>query len=89
MLSGGCFLNRTLASAVPAGLQALGIAAHLPHVVPPGDGGLALGQAWLASLSLAQGKAEYPFIQDKTLFNHSRDPGRRESAPSAAAPARV
>ena len=29
MLSGGCFLNRTLASAVPAGLQALGIAVHL------------------------------------------------------------
>ena len=86
MLSGGCFLNRTLASAVPAGLQALGIAAHLPHVVPPGDGGLALGQAWLASLALAEGRAEYPYIQDKTLFNHSRDPGCSESATSAAAP---
>ena len=89
MLSGGCFLNRTLASAVPAGLQALGIAAHLPHVVPPGDGGLALGQAWLASLALAEGRAEYPYIQDKTLFNHSRDPGCSESATSTAAPTRV
>ena len=65
MLTGGCFLNRTLAAMVPEELKARGIRARLPHKVPPGDGGLALGQAWLASLALAAGRTEYPMLRDR------------------------
>ena len=51
---GGCFLNAILARGLHAALGSRGIALWEAHVVPPNDGGLALGQAWVA-LSDCQG----------------------------------
>ena len=48
VLSGGCFQNPLLAEGVMDGLVARGQHAWLPRQVPPGDGGIALGQAWVA-----------------------------------------
>ena len=45
---GGCFLNAILARGLHAALRSRGIALHQAHAVPPNDGGLALGQAWVA-----------------------------------------
>jgi hydrogenase maturation protein HypF len=44
VLSGGCFQNARLAESVLAGLPG----AVMNHLIPPGDGGLALGQAIVA-----------------------------------------
>ncbi|MEQ8892821.1 MAG: carbamoyltransferase HypF, partial [Sandaracinaceae bacterium] len=48
-LGGGVFQNARLTEDVSATLQARGVEVLLPELVPPNDGGLALGQAWLAS----------------------------------------
>lgn len=48
-LSGGVFANRLLTEACTAGLEQQGFAVYLNRQVPPSDGGLALGQAWLAA----------------------------------------
>lgn len=52
-LSGGCLVNRRLAEATCAGLRAAGLRPLLPRQAPPGDGGLSLGQAWIAALTAA------------------------------------
>ena len=44
-LGGGCWINRPLRQRVVAGLQARGLVALEACEVPPGDGGLSLGQA--------------------------------------------
>ena len=44
-LSGGCFQNRLLCRYVRRGLEKTGIKVLMHHLVPPGDGGIALGQA--------------------------------------------
>jgi hydrogenase maturation protein HypF len=46
-LGGGCFLNALLSRDVAAGLVARGLRVFAAQAVPPGDGGLSLGQAWL------------------------------------------
>jgi hydrogenase maturation protein HypF len=51
-LAGGCFANRVLASAVRTGLAAHGLQVLEARQVPPGDGGLSLGQAWIALRTL-------------------------------------
>lgn len=48
-LSGGCFQNARLAEDALSALRARGIDVLLPEHAPPNDGGIALGQAWLAS----------------------------------------
>jgi hydrogenase maturation protein HypF len=48
VLSGGCFQNARLAEAIVRGLQP-GFSIHLHERVPPGDGGIALGQAVVAA----------------------------------------
>lgn len=48
VLAGGCFQNVRLTDATLALLRDRGIDARLPARVPPGDGGLALGQLWVA-----------------------------------------
>ena len=52
-LGGGCFVNRILAEAVAGGLRQAGLRPLLPVQAPAGDGGLSLGQAWIAGLSAA------------------------------------
>jgi hydrogenase maturation protein HypF len=45
---GGCFLNALLAHGLHDALDLRGIALHQARAVPPNDGGLSLGQAWVA-----------------------------------------
>jgi hydrogenase maturation protein HypF len=48
-LSGGVFQNRILAETTVARLRARGFSVLLNHRAPPNDGGIALGQVWLAA----------------------------------------
>ncbi len=52
-LGGGCFANRTLLAALLPPLQQAGLAVYHPQALPAGDGGLAVGQAWVARQVLA------------------------------------
>lgn len=47
-LSGGCFQNHFLATELPKRLAQMGFTVLEHHLVPPNDGGLALGQAVIA-----------------------------------------
>lgn len=47
-LTGGCFQNALLAERVRSRLSAAGFSVYTHRKVPPGDGGIALGQAFLA-----------------------------------------
>jgi hydrogenase maturation protein HypF len=51
-LVGGCFANRWLAEGATEALSARGVRTLLPERVPPGDGGLALGQLWVGAHAL-------------------------------------
>ncbi len=48
-LSGGCFQNRFLTERTIDRLRAAGFAPYWQQRVPPNDGGIALGQVWLAN----------------------------------------
>jgi hydrogenase maturation protein HypF len=55
-LGGGCLVNRTLAETLANGLRAAGLRPLLPAQAPAGDGGLSLGQAWIAVLGAGETK---------------------------------
>jgi hydrogenase maturation protein HypF len=55
VLSGGCFLNRRLAERTEWLLEQAGFRVLTHRLVPPGDGGLAVGQVWAAALRLCSG----------------------------------
>ncbi|HYC43253.1 MAG TPA: carbamoyltransferase HypF [Noviherbaspirillum sp.] len=48
VLGGGCFINALLSNALRSRLDAQGLRVFESAAVPPGDGGLSLGQAWIA-----------------------------------------
>jgi hydrogenase maturation protein HypF len=48
-LSGGCFQNRRLLESCLEALVAAGLQPYANQQVPANDGGLSLGQAWVAS----------------------------------------
>jgi hydrogenase maturation protein HypF len=53
VLTGGCFQNRLLAERLCEGLEREGFRVLIHRRVPPGDGGLAAGQAWATMLQLS------------------------------------
>jgi hydrogenase maturation protein HypF len=50
---GGCFLNTLLSTRLTELLEQRGLAVLAPARIPPGDGGIAVGQAWAAMQALA------------------------------------
>jgi len=54
-LGGGCLVNRILLTGLVDGLENSGFEALTPRLLPPGDGGLAYGQAVLGAVSQARG----------------------------------
>lgn len=46
-LSGGCALNRRLTSVIRRELESMGLTLYEAKNIPPNDGGLSLGQAWV------------------------------------------
>jgi len=56
-LGGGCFFNRILRERVTSRLQAEGLSVYRPLDKGCGDGGLALGQAWVAAQQLRAGSS--------------------------------
>jgi hydrogenase maturation protein HypF len=57
-LSGGCFLNKALTEGLVEGLAARGIEPLVARAVPPNDGGLSLGQAFIATSALSNGRTK-------------------------------
>ena len=55
-LAGGCFLNAHLAAEVPRRLRAAGLQPLTARDIPPSDGSISLGQAWVAQQSLLNSK---------------------------------
>ncbi len=49
VLGGGVFQNRLLSLALQRRLELAGFAVYLPHLIPVNDGGLALGQIYVAN----------------------------------------
>ena len=55
VLSGGCFVNRLLLTRLHTLLREEAMEVYIHHQVPPGDGGVSLGQAVAAAARLSRG----------------------------------
>jgi hydrogenase maturation protein HypF len=55
VLAGGCLMNAVLAERLVAGFAAHKVTALLARHAPTNDGGLSLGQAWVAALTVISG----------------------------------
>jgi len=55
VLSGGCFQNQLLADGLEERLEKAGFEVYVPAMVPTNDGGISVGQAWLAAQHVAGG----------------------------------
>ena len=51
-IGGGCVVNAALTGSLVEGFAAHGVHVLLPRLAPPGDGGLALGQAWVCAQAI-------------------------------------
>jgi hydrogenase maturation protein HypF len=69
VLSGGCFANARLTSAIMAGLQP-DAPVFMNRRVPPGDGGIALGQIAVANAKLFGVRWPQPPLSDATERGH-------------------
>jgi hydrogenase maturation protein HypF len=58
VLSGGCFQNQRLTEGVTSRLEARSFEVLTHSLVPANDGGIALGQAWVAASRLAGERAD-------------------------------
>ena len=54
-LAGGCFLNRVLAGGLRGRLRDKGLHVYQARQVPPNDGGISLGQAWIGIQTMKGG----------------------------------
>ncbi len=57
VITGGCFANRILAEGVAGGLMGKSLRVCYPRRFPAGDGGVALGQAYVAAWRSAEGRS--------------------------------
>jgi hydrogenase maturation protein HypF len=57
-LTGGCMVNRLLLSGLSGRLRRAGLKVFVHRQVPPGDGGLALGQAVAAERRISNFKLQ-------------------------------
>jgi hydrogenase maturation protein HypF len=60
VLGGGCFQNRFLLEQSIIGLRQAGFEVYWPRLVPPNDGGLALGQLWALHYRQGPASAQHP-----------------------------
>ncbi len=82
-LGGGCMANRLLQEHLRIAHEARGFRTLLPRSVPPGDGGLAYGQAVLASVALARGHAQR-LAQPTEVWHRSKGESNVSGHPHAA-----